>query len=294
MLIVALGTASCGTGGGIPEDDRKHIVTTFTVLADMTRAVAGDKVAVQSITKPGAEIHDYEPTPSDLVKAAEADLVLTNGLGLERWLDRFLEHDEAPRTTLSDGIAPMPIRSGDNAGEANPHGWMSPRTAKIYIGNIRDALIRLEPAHAETFRGNADSYLRRLDELDRYLTGALAGLPDQQRALVTCEGAFSYLARDAGLREAYLWPVNSDNEGTPQQIKSTTRFIRDNEVPTVFCESTVNDEAQRQVAGETGARLGRELYVDSLSSPGGPVPSYLDLIRHDAESVVHGLSGGAR
>ena len=290
--LVAL--TACGTGASALPDDRKHVVTTFTVIADMTRNIAGDAIAVESITKPGTEIHEYEPTPSDLLKGAKADLVLDNGLGLERWFDRFVQRSEARHVTLTDGIAPMPIRSGQYEGKANPHAWMSPRNARIYVTNIRDALSRLDPAHAPTFHANADAYLHRIDEIDHYLQQELAKLPQQHRALVTCEGAFSYLARDAGLTEAYLWPVNSDEEGTPQQIKETTRFVRDNEVPAVFCESTVNDRAQQQVANETGARLGDKLYVDSLSEPGGPVPTYLDLLRHDAETVVSGLRGGDR
>ncbi|MFR9731277.1 metal ABC transporter substrate-binding protein [Saccharopolyspora sp. MS10] len=286
--------AGCGAGLGRAEDERPSVVTTFTVLADMTRAVAGDAIAVESITKPGAEVHGYEPTPSDLLTAAKSDLVLDNGLGLESWFAQFVARSEAPHVTLSTGIDPLPIRAGGHPGAVNPHAWMSPRNAKIYVANIRDALTRLSPAHAGLFRANAEDYTRRLDEIETYLRTELDRLPAQRRALVTCEGAFSYLTRDAGLQEAYLWPVNSDSEGTPQQIKSTTRFVQERRIPAVFCESTVNDKAQRQVAEETGARFGGTLYVDSLSEAGGPVPTYLDLLRHDAETVVTGLTGGRR
>lgn len=294
LVLASTAATACGTGAQADRDKRKHVVTTFTVLADMTRNVAGDAVAVESITKPGAEVHSYEPTPSDMLTAAKADLVLDNGLGLERWFAQFVERSEAEHVTLTSGIETLPIQEGAHGGAANPHAWMSPRNAKIYVAAIRDALTRLDPANAETFRINAENYSRKLDEVDRYLREELATVPEAHRALVTCEGAFSYLARDAGLREAYLWPVNSDEEGTPQQIKRTTQFVRDNDVPTIFCESTVNDEAQEQVAAETGARLGEKLYVDSLSEAGGPVPTYLSLLRHDAEAIVNGLTGGAR
>ncbi|GAA0518999.1 metal ABC transporter substrate-binding protein [Saccharopolyspora subtropica] len=295
VVVAALAlTAACATGLSQPDDERKRVVTTFTVIADMARAVAGDRIAVESITKPGAEIHEYEPTPSDMLRAAKADLVLDNGLGLERWFDRFVQRSEARHVTVTEGVPPMPIRSGEYRGKANPHAWMSPRTARTYVTNIRDAFVRLDPAGAHVFRANAEAYLRQLDEIDRYLRDELATLPESHRALVTCEGAFSYLARDAGLQEAYLWPVNSDSEGTPQQIRATTQFVREHGVPAVFCESTVNDKAQQQVARETGARLGATLYVDSLSGPDGPVPTYLDLLRHDARAIVEGLRGGAR
>ncbi|WP_433869743.1 metal ABC transporter substrate-binding protein [Saccharopolyspora sp. CA-218241] len=283
--------SGCGTGAGRPADERPQVVTTFTVIADMARNVAGGLIAVDSITKPGAEVHEYEPTPSDLLTAAKADLVLDNGLGLERWFERFVQRSEAEHVTLTEGVAPIPI-SGSDA--INPHAWMSPRTARHYVTAIRDAFIRLDPAHEAAFRAHAEAYLAELDAVDRSLRAELATVPEQHRALVTCEGAFSYLARDAGLREAYLWPVNSEQEGTPQQIKATTEFVRANEVPTIFCESTVNDQAQRQVAEETGAALGPPLHVDSLSGPDGPVPTYLDLLRHDARVIVEGLRGGAR
>lgn len=286
--------SGCGIAPAPPDDGRIKVVTTFTVLADMTRAVSGGVVEVDSITKPGAEVHGYEPTPSDLLRAAKSDLVLDNGLGLESWFAQFVQRSEAPHATLSAGVAPIPIRAGDTSGHPNPHAWMSPRNARIYVANIRAALTRLDPAHAAVFERNAADYTARIDEIERELRAELAQVPEPQRALVTCEGAFSYLARDVGLREAYLWPVNSDAEGTPQQIKDTTNLVRHRGVPAVFCESTVNDQAQRQVAAETGARLGGPLYVDSLSAPGGPVPTYLDLLRHDARAIAAGLSGGRR
>lgn len=287
--VVLVLTSGCSVVSAKPEDGRKHVVTTFTVIADMARNIAGDAIVVDSITKPGVEIHEYEPTPSDLLTAAKADLVLDNGLGLERWFQRFVQRSEAKHVTVSRGVAPIAIRSGADHGAANPHAWMSPTAAAIYVTNIRDALIKLDPAHEGLFRRNTDAYLARISSIEGALHRELATVPPARRALVTCEGAFSYLARDAGLSEAYLWPVNSDTEGTPQQIKTTTRFVRDHQVPTVFCESTVNDRAQQQVARETGAQLGGKLYVDSLSDPAGPVPTYLDLLQHDTTVIVEGL-----
>ncbi|MCP3802115.1 metal ABC transporter substrate-binding protein [Allokutzneria sp. A3M-2-11 16] len=292
LVVAALLVAGCSDARGAGE--RKRVLTTFTVLADMTRAVAGNAVEVESITKPGAEIHEYEPTPSDLKKGAGVDLVLENGLGLERWFDRFMRGGNAKRATLSTGVEPIPIRSGQYEGKANPHAWMSPANARIYVRNIVTALSELDPANAGVFKTNAERYDAQLAEIDTFLRSELGKLPPNHRALVTCEGAFSYLARDAGLREAYLWPVNSDEEGTPQQIAATVTFVRENSVPAVFCESTVNDKAQQQVARETGAKMGGTLYVDSLSEEGGPVPTYLKLLRYDAETVVAGLTGGAR
>lgn len=276
-----------------PDDDRPRVLTTFTVIADMARRVGGDRVAVDSVTKVGTEIHEYEPTPDDLVRAEDADLVLDNGLGLEQWFEQFVDRSGVPSATLSDRVAPLPIASAEYAGRPNPHAWMSPLAGVTYVENIRDALTRLDPAGAEVYRVNAARYADELRAVHTETVAALSGLPAGQRALVTCEGAFSYLARDAGLREGYLWPVNSDAEGTPEQIVRTIALVRDQRVPAVFCETTVNDAAQRQVAAETGARLGEPLYVDSLSEPDGPVPSYVALLRHDARAIVDGLTGVA-
>ncbi|MFW5417997.1 metal ABC transporter substrate-binding protein [Nocardiopsis sp. CNT-189] len=283
--------AACSAAPAAEDDGRPKVVTTFTVIADMVRNVAGEHAQVESITRPGAEIHGYDPTPDDLVRAQDADLIIDNGLGLEAWFDRFTDPLDAPTATLTDGVQTIPITSGEYEGEANPHAWMSTDEAQVYIANIRDALSGIDPARAEDYARAAEDYSAQVAEVGEELRADLEALPADRRALVTCEGAFSYLARDAGLTEKYLWPVNSDAQGTPQQIASAVTFAEDRQVPAVFCETTVNDKAQRQVADESGARFAGSLYVDSLSKEDGPVPTYLDLLRHDAETIAAGLTG---
>ncbi|WP_134679119.1 metal ABC transporter substrate-binding protein [Paracoccus ravus] len=271
--------------------DRLKVVTTFTVLQDMAQHVAGDAADVVSITKPGAEIHGYEPTPRDIVGAQDADLILWNGLNLERWFEQFLRNlGDVPSATLSDGITPLPISSGSYQGKANPHAWMGLDNALIYVENIRKALSEHDPAHAETYARNAESYGKELRAAIDPLRARIAEIPEQQRWLVTCEGAFSYLARDFGMKELYLWPINADQMGTPRQIRGVIDGVRENHIPTVFCESTVNTAPAEQVARETGAKFGGVLYVDSLSEPDGPVPTYLDLLRVTSQTIADGLS----
>ena len=273
------------------DDGRPLVLTTFTVLADMAANVAGDHLRVESITKAGAEIHGYEPTPGDLRTAESADLILDNGLGLEAWFEKFVERVPAPHAVVSAHVEPVYIRDDAYAGKANPHAWMSPVVAETYITNIADAFGALDAVHAEEYRANAAAYITELRSVGDELESDLAQLPAQQRALVTCEGAFGYLARDFDLQEAYLWPVNAEQEGTPKQVVRTIDFVRDNDVPAVFCESTVSDKAQLQVAEDTGARFGGKLYVDSLSAADGPVPTYLDLLRYDARLIADALVG---
>lgn len=293
MVALALALSACSTSSGQTrsDDDRLLVLTTFTVIADMAENVAADRVDVASLTKPGAEIHGYEPTPDDLVRGQDADLILENGLGLEAWFQQFTDRVDAPTVVLSEGIGTIPVASGGYEGEPNPHAWMSPDNALVYVDNIRDALTELDPEGEAEFTEAAEAYKEEISEVGAYLEDELDEVPESSRALVTCEGAFSYLARDAGLTEQYLWPVNAESEGTPQRIAAVSEFVRDNDVPTVFCESTVNDSAQHSVIRETDAVMGQTLYVDSLSEPDGPVPTYLDLLRHDAEAIVSGLTG---
>ena len=279
-------------GAAAAEGARMKVVTTFTVLADMAAHVAGDAADVVSITKPGAEIHGYEPTPQDIVRAQGADLILWNGMNLELWFQQFLGNlRDVPSVTLTDGIEPISIASGSYQGKPNPHAWMGLDNALIYIDNIERAFAAQDPANAATYAANAQAYKDQLRSTLEPLRAEIAQIPEAERWLVTCEGAFSYLARDFGLKELYLWPMNADQMGTPKQVRAVIDGVRENKIPVVFCESTVNTAPAEQVARETGAAYGGVLYVDSLSEPDGPVPSYLDLLRVTSETVVRGLTG---
>lgn len=287
------GTENGGLSGAGDEGDRKKVLTTFTILADMAQNVAGDALDVESITRIGAEIHGYEPVPSDIAKAQSADLILYNGMGLERWFDQFLGSvNDVPSATLTEGIEAIPIASGPYSDRPNPHAWMSPKNALAYVENIREAFVELDPENAEAYNANAAAYSEQIKAIDSTLQDELKTVPDEQRYLVTCEGAFSYLARDYDLEEIYIWPINAEQQSTPKQIKSVIDQVSDNDVPTVFCESTISDEAQKQIAKATGATFGGSLYVDSLSTESGPVPTFLDLLQYDADTIADGLTGG--
>ncbi|WP_254690087.1 metal ABC transporter substrate-binding protein [Shinella daejeonensis] len=271
--------------------DKLKVVTTFTIIADIAANVAGDAAVVESITKPGAEIHNYQPTPRDILKAQDAGVVLWNGLNLELWFEKFLANlGDVPNVTVSDGIVPMSIVEGPYDGKPNPHAWMSPENALIYVDNIRKALSDADPANAQTYAANAKAYGEKIAALGTQMRAEIAALPENKRWLVTSEGAFSYLARDFGLKELFLWPINADQQGTPKQVKAVIDAVREHDIHVVFSESTISANPARQVAAETGAAYGGVLYVDSLSEPDGPVPTYLDLLRVTSETIVKGLS----
>lgn len=281
-----------GCGGSAPpaDDGKKLVVTSFTIIADMAREVAGDAAIVESITKPGAEVHGYDPSPKDIVKAQGADLVLWNGMNLELWFEKFFQNvKDVPSAVLSEGIEPMGISEGPYTGKPNPHAWMSPANALIYVENIRKALVKMDPTNEVTYNTNAAAYTVKLKALVEPVREKLAAIPEDKRWLVTSEGAFSYLCADYGMKQLYLWPINADAQGTPQQVRKVIDTVRNNGIPVVFSESTVSDKPMRQVAKETGASYGGVLYVDSLTGPDGPAPTFLRLLETNADTLVKGF-----
>lgn len=293
VLIAAIAALLAAHAVGAPARaaEKFKAVTTFTVIADMAQNVAGDAAIVESITKPGAEIHNYQPTPRDILKAQDADLILWNGLNLELWFEKFFQNlSDVPGVVVSDGVEPMSIGEGPYSGKPNPHAWMSLDNALIYVDNIRDAFIGHDPENAETYAANADAYKAELTAAVGPIREALAAIPDERKWLATSEGAFSYLARDFGLNEIFIWPINADQQGTPQQVRRIIDTIREHEVPAIFSESTVSAKPAEQVARETGAAYGGVLYVDSLSDADGPVPTYIDLLRVTSDTIARGLS----
>lgn len=268
----------------------KRVVTTFTIIQDMAQNIAGNAAIVESITKPGAEIHEYDPTPLDIAKAQSADLVLWNGMGLERWFERFFKSVKGvPHVLISEGIEPMGITTGPYLGKPNPHSWMSPLNALIYVENIRKALVSLDPENEMIYNANAEAYRLKIQSVGEPVARKLAKIPENQRWLVSSEGAFSYLIRTYQMKELYLWPVNADEEGTPQQIRKVIDMIRLHQIPVVFSESTISDKPMKQVAKETGVRYGGVLYVDSLTDQNGPVPTYLKLLEFNADQILKGF-----
>ena len=284
MLLVS------GVGGAVAQDKFKA-VTTFTVIADMARNVAGEVAVVESITKPDAEIHNYQPTPRDLIGAQDADLILWNGLNLELWFEKFFQNlRDVPSVVVSDGIEPMGIAEGPYTGKPNPHAWMSPSAALIYVDNIARAFAEHDPENAATYLANAEAYKRQIEQTIEPIRAIIAAIPEERRWLATSEGAFSYLARDFGLTELYLWPINADQQGTPQQVRKVIDAVRAHAVPAIFSESTVSADPAQQVARETGIRYGGVLYVDSLTEADGLVPTYVDLLRVTSETIAAGLA----
>lgn len=271
--------------------DKFKAITTFTIIADMARNVAGDVAIVESITKPGAEIHNYQPTPRDIIKSQDADLILWNGLNLELWFEKFFANiKDRPSAVLTDGIEPMGIGKGPYTGKPNPHAWMSPNNALVYVDNIAKAFAKHDPKNADTYLKNAEIYKTKIQGTLKPLRNALDKIPADKRFLVTSEGAFSYLARDVNLEEIFVWPINADQQGTPKQVRDVILAVRKHKIPAVFSESTVPDSSAKQIARETDAKYAGVLYVDSLTDVNGPAATYLDLLHITIETIAKGLT----
>jgi manganese/iron transport system substrate-binding protein len=273
--------------------DTLKVVTTFTVFADMAKNVTKDRAEVVSITRPGAEIHNYQPTPGDIRRAQGADLILWNGLNLELWFEKFLENlSDVPGILLTEGIEPMSIGEGPYNGKPNPHAWMSPENGVIYVQNMAKAFGQYDPENAEFYNANAEAYIKELRAISAPIKASIDTIDEESRWLVTSEGAFSYLARDFGLKELFIWPINADQQGTPQQVRKVIDTVREFSIPAVFSESTVSANPAQTIANETDAIYGGVLYVDSLSEADGPVPTYIDLLKVTVDTIAEGLSKG--
>ena len=273
-------------------EEKLVALSTFTIIADMVAEVGGDKVESVSLTKPGAEIHGYQPTPDDLIRASNADIMFQNGMNLEIWTEKLRAGlpKDIPVVTVSEGVQVQSITEDAYAGKPNPHAWMSPEQGLIYVENIRKALTAKDPANADYYATNAAVYSEKIKAVDAKLETALATLPENNRYLVTCEGAFSYLTTDYGLTEVYLWAINSESQGSPQQVAKVIDTVKEKQIPAVFCESTVEPRIQQEVVNATGAKLGGVLYVDSLSTADGPASTYLKQLEHTADTIINGLT----
>lgn len=272
-------------------DEKIVTLSTFTIIADMVSVVGGERVESVSLTKPGVEIHGYEPTPGDLIRASKAAVLFENGMNLELWTAKLRTSlPDVPVVTVSEGVEVVYIADGSYKGKPNPHAWMSPKQGLVYIENIRQTLTELSPADEAYFRANAEAYAKEIMILDTSLATALAAVPEEQRYLVTCEGAFAYLANDYKLKEIYLWAINDESGGSPQHVAEVIDLVKANKIPAVFCESTVSSGIQEEVSLASGAKLGGVLYVDSLSGPEGPASTYLTQLSHTVETIINGLT----
>ena len=267
--------------------DRLNVVASFSILGDLVRNVGGANVDVTTLVGPDGDAHVYVPTPADAKRIAGAKLVFVNGLGLEGWLPRLVQSagNKATIVTATAGIAPLKLGS-----DADPHAWQSVVNAKIYVGNVRDALVAANPADAATFRSNAEAYLAKLDALDRDVREAIAKIPESRRKVISTHRAFGYFAAAYGVEFIAPLGVSTESEASARDIAGIITQIRAAKIPAVFLENISDPRLIRQIAAETGARVGGTLYSDSLTGEKGYAPTYIDMVRHNIKALTSALS----
>jgi len=267
--------------------DRLDVVASFSILGDLVRNVGGERVSVTTLVGPDGDVHVYTPAPADASKIAEAKLVIINGLGLEGWLPRLVQSSgsKAAIVTATAGIAPLKIGSA-----ADPHAWQSVVDAKVYVGNIRDALVAADPADAQDFRANAAVYLAKLDSLDREVRAAVARIPPARRKVISTHDAFGYFAAAYGIEFIAPLGVSTESEPSARDIAAIITQIKTLRIPAVFLENITDDRLIERISAETGARIGGTLFSDSLSGEKGDAPTYIELVRHNIKALTGALA----
>jgi zinc/manganese transport system substrate-binding protein len=267
-------------------EERLNVVASFSILGDLVRNVGGERVSVTTLVGPNSDVHVYSPTPADAKKVADAKLVFINGLGLEGWLPRLVQSagGKASIVTATSGIAPLTLGS-----DADPHAWQSVANAKIYVGNIRDALVAADPASAELLRSQADAYLAKLDALDREVRAAMAQIPESRRRVISTHSAFGYFAAAYGVEFIAPIGVSTESEASARDIARIITQVRSAKIPAVFLENMSDPRLIRRISAETGAKVGGTLYSDSLTAEKGDAPTYIDMVRHNIKALTSAL-----
>jgi zinc/manganese transport system substrate-binding protein len=283
LICLALVAATCPARA----QDRLNVVASFSILGDLVRNVGGDRVSVTTLVGPDGDVHVYTPAPADAKKIADAKLLVINGLGLEGWLPRLLQASgsKAPITIATKGIAPLKVGS-----DADPHAWQSVVNARIYVTNIRDALVAADPADAEVFRVNTQAYLANLDALDREVREAVAQIPPARRQVISTHDAFGYFAAAYGIQFIAPLGVSTESEASARDIAGIITQIKASKIPAVFLENISDPRLISRIASETGARVGGTLYSDSLTSEKGEAPTYIDMVRHNIKTLTSALA----
>jgi zinc/manganese transport system substrate-binding protein len=267
--------------------DRLNVVTSFSILGDFVRNVGGERVSVTSLVGPDGDVHVYTPAPADAKTIADAKLLVINGFGLEGWLPRLLQASgsKASIVTATQGIAPLKLGS-----DADPHAWQSVANAKIYVTNIRDALVAADPGDAGVFKANAENYLTKLDTLDREVRQAIAQIPPGRRKVISTHDAFGYFAAGYGIEFIAPLGVSTESEVSARDIAKIITQVKKSGIPAVFLENISDDRLMRRISAETGARVGGTLYSDALTDEKGVAPTYIDMVRHNIKALTSALA----
>lgn len=292
LVLVVSSLAGCKPASGDADGDgKKRVVATTTMIEDLAREIGGPDVHVTGIMKPGGDPHLYQPTPADARAVAQADLVLTNGLKLEGWIDDLVRNagGDATVRVLSEGVSPLKDPAKTNY--PDPHFWHDVGLWRTAATNTRDALVELDPANAEAYRQRATAYVARLDKLDGWVKERVATLPKERRTLVTSHDAFQYFGKAYGFEVVAIQGLSTQTEAGAQDLARVVETVRKHNVPAIFVETSVNPKLIEQVSRETEAKVGGTLHSDSLGARDGKAGTYEGMIRANVDQVVDALGG---
>jgi zinc/manganese transport system substrate-binding protein len=279
-------SAALLAGSAAQAQARGAMIASMSILADLVAQVGGPRITISSLVGPGGDAHVFQPAPADARRVAQAQALFVNGLGLEGWLPRLVQASggKARIVTVSNGV--KPIREGQ---DIDPHAWQDVANAKIYVANIRDALIAADPDSAADFTQRANDYLQTLDILDAEIRAGVATIPAERRRIITSHDAFGYFARAYGL--AFIAPqgVSTETEASSRDVARIIRQIKAEKIPAVFLENISDPRLMNQVARETGARIGEAVFSDSLSPKDGPASTYVAMMRHNLNAFTQAL-----
>jgi len=286
-----------------PDTNKKlHVVSSFTILSDIVREIGEGHVAVHNLVPPGTDPHEYVPLPGDIKAATDADLLVKNGFNLEGgengWFAKLVRaagQDESHVYTLTKGVQPMYLTSNKGRkGEINPHAFTDPVVGIKMAENVRDALIEVDPEHKKEYSENAASYIEMLKNMDAEYRAKIAKIPKKNRVLVTSERAFQYLAAEYGLKEGYIWAIDTEDNGNPRQIKSLLAFLKTHDVPVLFLETNVDKRPMKTISSESEIEIYGPIYSDEIGKPGAKVDTYKKYLQFNIDQIYNGLTTGSK
>jgi zinc/manganese transport system substrate-binding protein len=295
MLAAAAGLTALAAAGPATAQEKLKVLATFSILGDFVRNVGGDRVEVSTLVGPNSDAHVYAPAPADAKRVADARVVITNGLGFEGWMSRLVKASgsKAAVVVATKGVkerkAPGGHGHGHGHGGADPHAWQSVANVKIYVGNIRDALIAADPAGKPVYDSNAAAYLSALDTLDREVRAAVASIPADRRRIISTHDAFGYFQQAYGVQFIAPQGVSTEAEASARDVARIITQVKKQKIPAVFIENVTDPRLMEQIARETGARIGGKLYSDALTEANGEAPSYIELMRHNLKTLSAAL-----
>ena len=304
--LVVLGIAGCATGkenssqttSATAESKKLQVVTTNSIIYDMTKNIAGDLVDLHSIVPVGQDPHEYEPLPEDVQKVQKADLIFYNGINLENaedaWFTKMVKNAgkvaDKDYFAVSDGVDVIYLEGENEKGKEDPHAWLNIENGVIYAKNIAKQLIAKDPKNKETYEKNLAAYVEKLEALDKDAKQRIAKIPEEKRLIVTSEGCFKYFSKAYDIKSAYIWEINTEEEGTPEQIANLVRQLRASKVPSLFVESSVDDRPMKTVSQETGKPIHSTIFTDSIAEEGKDGDSYYSMMKWNLDKIIEGLS----